>query len=1061
MLIPGAQRGVEALHQLGDKLRQLAEAVVGNSNPQLALDGMAVGADALSAPLEARARKEQSSPKKDAGAAPPPVIKSGNHLIEISPSAWKKLTPALQERMRTPSTMKEYALVGIAAQTLKEVSRFKPEYAQEAVTRVLNYQGRPELLKGVFDRCQSYDPLALGNDFEVHVLPVGSLSSENLAQLHAYRGEEDGGSYTTERYTVRSDSGAVLIQSPHIMVRKSDPATIVSVGGRELMVSHGEVFFGITPELITERRARLEQRAHESVLEVLRGASLTDVLHSDELSKAAGRSPLLARNLEAYKELIPVLEEAHRIIQNATYGIGFGVGKAGCVHLKSDFGGQLLSWCEKNAASMPRALQTDLELLLYSPQELSLAKQQRIISVLAAYRISHSTINLQVALAPLQEDLAALDALPDSSPYKVPELYEAARLAIANVTQSVSADSQNEIRLDRLPDLLHTPLQEFRIAVNSELLSHYREEFFEAVESFKPLFCDGNLLKPEFRGEGIALESLKQTVDGAEIGIRSFEKNIEPTERFAALSRDDFFNIREAIYYLSISSQNESSCDPFCSRLSIPNFRALVTGVITAHRKASSIDAQYKNWHFENAHTGLPEPVSPGNHLTTSIDGEALKTFTPIVAKGRKILPKEEFAETFGISLDHCLKVRDFLKFGDTQAASPKTIFDQWSFLAEAGLYNAGIKDSEQEYLAANGAKYLPRSAYQGVADLLNPLYGNPFIKIKEERFSTYPFDNRTKLEAPFLEKWLANKAKMLEAVMKEKDIFEAITTPLSEEDRENYRIASSTRFLLRGGSSAEGASDSFTLEFGQGSTFIGEWSEREIPYTTIDGTSSLFTVQWLDAQTAVSRSRELLASTVPHDQLSTVGSLVSVQSAPSLGRPTSILGPRISSSSEGERIYQSFTKRLSSVTSYRSSVGSPLSGSAKSKRIAEDLPHWIVARHQDYRIERALVEAVFQATQIDPDRVAAHSDGWFKLHDTSIEVTKGKKHRGVDLYDVLLKDPTYITKYLVEILQHQESRRLIDAVVEGFQRSKMERGGESERRRVFIEEFTRNYFSV
>lgn len=1071
MLIPGVKKGVEALNQLGEKLRQLAEDLTGVPNPERALEGMTIGGDALTKPLEARTPKEPTSPKKNSSAAPPPVVKSGPNFIEISPSAWKKLSPALQDKIRTPNSMNEHALVAIAAQTLKEVSRYKPEYVQEAVTRVLNYKGRPELLKGVFDRCRNFDPLELGADFEVHVLPVGPLSKECLAQLQAYRGEEgeekvsDGkastGKASEEKYTVRSDSGAVLVQSPHIMVRKSDPSTIVSVGGRELMVSHGEVFFGVTPELIKERRARLENRAHESVLEILRGASLTDILHSDELGKAAGRSPLLARNLEAYKELVPVLEEAQRIIQNATYGLGFGVGKAGCVHLKSDFGGQLLSWCEKNASAMPRAMQMDLEVLLYSPHELSIAQQQRIISVLAAYRISHSTINLQVALAPLQEDLAALEALPDSSPHKKPELYEAVRETIANITQAVSADTQNEIRLDRLPDLLHTPLREFRIAVNSELLSLYRDEFFEAVESFKPLFCEGPHLKPDFRGEGIALESLKQTVYGAELGVRSFEKNLDPTERFAALSRDDFFNIREAIYYLSISPLKETSFDTLCSHLSIPNFHTVVTGVITAHRKAGSIDAQYKNWYFENAHAGLPEPVELGSHITSPIDFALLGSFTPVVVKGRKIAPKEVFAEEFGISLDHCLNVRDFLKRGDSSSASPSALFEQWRFLADAGLYNAGIKDAEKEYLAANGARYFPQSLCRGTSDRLEQLYGNVFVRIKEERFNSYPFESRKELEAPFLDRRTVERARILEAVLEQEEVVKVITDPLSDEDLTLYKTASTNRFLLGEGGTSHGKNVPFALKFGVGSVFIGEWSEREIVYTSIDGTQSAAKIQWLDANLAVSKSRELISLTVPHDQIYTVISPALVPAIEQQVRPHSIFGGSRSSTTEGERVYENFTKRLRALTTNGTPDGKIQGSDSASKRTANDLPHWITAKHQDFRIEKALIEAVYSESKVDPNLVSIHSEGWFSLRDDVIHIVKGKKHKDVELFDVLIKDPTYITKYLTEILQRPESQRLIDFVLKAFQKSRMAGTGTSEQRKKFTEEFIQSYFGV
>jgi hypothetical protein len=827
------------------------------------------------------------------------------------------------------------------------------------------------------------------------------------------------------------------------------------------MVSHGEIFFGVTEELIKERRTRLERRVHESVLEVLRGASLTEILHSDELGEAAKRSPLLARNLEAYQELVTVLQKAQHAIQDATYGIGFGVGKAGCVHLKTDHGGQLLSWCEKNAADMPPALQADLELLLYSAQELSIKEQQRIISVLAAFHISHSTINLQVALAPLQQDLAALKALPDSSPHKVPELYEKAMQAIASATKAVSIDTKDEIRLDRLSDLLYTPLHEFRRAVNADLLAVYGDEFFEAVNSFKPFFCEGDNLKPDFRGEGIALESLKQTIYGAELGIRSFEKNIEPSKRFSALSRDDFFNVREAIYYLSISSRDESVSESLCGHLSIPNFKAVVTGVITAHRKATSIDTQYKNWHFDNGHAGLPEPVTSGNHLTAPVSAQLLGTFSPIVVKGRNILPKEEFAEEFGISLNHCVQVRDFLKFGKAHADSSKTIFDQWSFLADAGLYNAGVKDAEQDYLVRNGLRYLPRTVCQDIADRLAPLYRNPFIRIKEERFSSYPFDNRQKLEALFLEKQIVNSAKMFEAVLAEEDIIDAIIFPLSEQDRVNYIDASASRFLLRNHAPVAEGANSFTLVFGLGSTFIGEWKERKVAYTTIDGVQSSFKIQWLDAEGAVSRSRELLASTVPSDQLSTVQSLVSVLSAPSQTRPDTMLGGSMSRASEGERLYENFARRLRVVTLQRALGGSTQGSNPASKRIADELPHWIIAKNNPFRIERALIEDVYQATKIDPEVVTLHSDGWLRLHESSIEVVKGKKHKGVDLYDVLFRDPTYVTKYFAEIFQHKDSSRLIGAVLGAFQRARLAMGGDTGRRRVFIEEFTRSYFGV
>lgn len=1030
---------------IGDGLKKLGERVldaIGQAINSLSPPGAesslglaGVGApvsdlSALSAPVAAKGvprdegedSKTGKKPRKDIA----PIVACNEHKIQISQASWDKLTLALRERIRHPQNPNELALVGVVARTLNQLYRSKPEYINEAATRILNYRGVPKLLKQVFDTCGSYDPIALGKELEVHVIPADRLSPADL-WAH-YQSDEQPGEESETDLIIRSDSGALLKSTPHILIFKKD-SKIVAIGGRQLMTSHSEALFGATPEVTRERRRRVEGNVGDSILAPLVGMSIAQILDSEDLREVANRSPLLARQLEAYDQLRPMLAEAHSVIQNALFGVGLNAEKVECLRLKADAGGQLLSWCEANARTMPEALQADLERLLYSPHELSLREQQQIVARLATYRISHSTINLEVALGPLKEDLAALKALPKTDPLYKSELEQIADDAIAQVTRNVAADSSNEIRLDRLPDLLESPMTAFRRAVNTRELEPYKEEFLRALAAFKPLFCDGDRFKGGFRGESVPLTLLSSTLYGADIGTRRFDKSAE--KQFPALSRNDFYFVKEALFYQMVSADTEQ----LCKRLSIPRFKEMVLGVVTAHRKAADLDNQYRTWHAAQAkpEDPYPAPPAPGEHVTCNIDVATISTFSPTVLQGGKIRPAEEFAKQYGIDWAHCIDSRgvmyrrSYATPGDWDARAPLE-----RYLRDARLCDFGLPEDVLNSLARGGKAYLTESQCSDVVTALERYVPNSFI------LKPFHHSELSRLKEQFVRLDVFQRALIVKGFLEAEDVQQSFAPLLagqpgggiSIEDRETFTKFLSTTFVVGEVSEKDGQKE---LSFRRctGRQLLGEPNKRTVTIASDTARPTEDQVEWFDPSSAMKLCKEILTQSVLTKELHNEPLVTQMNERTKAWRETSRrAGASWDVLPEYAKAYGIVYEAIQFLNQ-----GNTVGTLSFVRFPQEPISHWLGTNEYPDHISRELLETINNWLQKDAEQAnrPIGKSGWFEFRDGVPVMAKGQGVMGRALDDVLYsRDATYITNFLRHKLKNPpaELGQLIDQMI-------------------------------
>lgn len=1010
------KRVVEVIEQAFDKLSPPS------SSPSLGLAG-ATGSvvhelNELSAPVAAkgaprdstegnRGKKGSKTEYKD----PAPIVLCEGRVVQISQFAWNKLSEEYRERIRRPQDSSQAALVGVLALALNQVSRRDHKYIDETAARILNYPGRPNLLKQVFDTCQSYDPIALGKELVVEIIPADHISKEGLQERFQIDEDVGDSERTGTDLTVRSDSGAVLRTTPHVLMFKNDPSRIVAIGGRRLMASHSDALFGTTPEVVRARRRRIEGAVGDSLLAPLVGMSLTQILNSDELRASASRSPLLARNLEAFEELMPMLQEAHKVIQNALFGVGLNAERLECLGLKTDVGGQLLSWCEANRDLMPEALQLDLERLLYSPLDLSLKEQQKIIARLATYRVSRSTINLEIALAPLREDLEVLQGLPVTDPLSQPELLAAAEAAIANVVKSVPPDSSNEIRLDRLPDLLSSPMTKFRRALNQRELAPYEEEFFLALQAFKPLFCEGERFKEGFRGESIPVTLLGSTLYGAEIGVRRFEKVVE--KRFPALSRNDFYFVREALFYQTVAPDR----DLFCTRLSIPRFKELVLGVIAAQRKANDLDNQYRRWFAEQPQTeGLSSPPEFGQRVTGEVDLSKLTSFAPTVLRGTKIHPAEEFTRVYGVDWTHCINVQDFT---NKTASGEKRDWDAKAplerYLRDASLCDFGLGEESLQSLARWGKNYSPGALWSDLRAALEPYFPTPFV--------VRPWVSQlSSLTEEFARRDIVESALALRSFIENPEVSNAFAPllesqsvgGLSAEDRKLFDTFLSATFVVGKIVEREGKKE-LCLFRHTGRQLLGEPHKRSVQLKSPLGGMLEEQVDWFDPSSAMGICKEFMRQSVLTTELKTEPLVQEIEEKTRAWRSLSARAWRTSEKrSETEKWY-SIVYDAVHFLSEGNGVGTvDLDTSRKAP-----LQHWIISTSYPDRISLDLLQTISNWLTEDatiPDGPIG-TTGWFEFRGGIPVMAKGKDVYGKAIDDVLYsdRDATFITRFLKE----------------------------------------------
>jgi|GEM_PF-3968806 len=1029
----------DGLKKLGGRVLDAIEQAVNSLSPpgaESSLGLAGVGApvgdlSALSAPVAAKGAPRDEGKDSKTGKKPrkdiAPIVSCDGHAIQISQASWDNLALAHRERIRHPQSPNELVLVGVVATTLNQLYRRKPEYINEAATRILNYRGVPKLLKQVFDTCGSYDPIALGKELEVHVIPADKLSPADL-RAH-YQSDEQPGEESETALTIRSDSGAALKSTPHVLIFKKD-SKIVAIGGRQLMTSHCEALFGATPEVTRERRRRVEGNVGDSILAPLVGMSIAQILDSEDLRDVANRSPLLARQLEAYDQLRPMLAEAHSVIQNALFGVGLNAEKVECLRLKADAGGQLLSWCEANARTMPEALQADLERLLYSPHELSLKEQQQIVARLATYRISHSTINLEVALGPLTEDLAALKALPKTDPLYKPELERIADDAIAEVTRNVAADSSNEIRLDRLPDLLESPMTAFRRAVNTRELEPYKEEFLQALAAFKPLFCDGDRFKEGFRGESVPLTLLGSTLYGADIGTRRFDKSAE--KQFPALSRNDFYFVKEALFYQMVSADTEQ----LCKRLSIPRFKELVLGVVAAHRKAADLDNQYRTWYAAQANPeDLYPPPAPGDHLTCNIDVARISTFTPTVLQGGKIRPAEEFAKQYGVDWAHCIHSRNF-EFRNP-SGSPR----DWDaraplerYLRDARLCDFGLPEDVLNSLARGGKAYLTESQCSDVVTALERYEPNSFI------LKPFHHSELSRLKEQLVRLDVFQRALIVNGFLEAEDVQQSFAPLLAGQpdgsisiaDREIFTKFLSTTFVVGEVSEKDGKKE---LSFRRctGLQLLGEPNKRAVTIASDTARPTEDQVEWFDPSSAMKRCKEILAQSVSIKELHTEPLIAQVDERIKVRRETS---RRANTSWDNLADYAKAYGIVYEAIQFLNQ-GNTVGTLSFVRFPQEPISHWLRTNDYPDHISRELLETINNWLQKDAEQAnrPIGKSGWFEFRDGVPVMVKGQGQgvEGRALDDVLYSiDRTYITSFLRHKLKNPPAElvELIDQMI-------------------------------
>lgn len=657
-----------------------------------------------------------------------PVVPDGGSFIQLSQAGWNKLSAENRHSLLNPSGQMQTLLAPIAARTLNEVSRKKAEYVNEAVGRVLRHPGLPDVLRDLFSTLQTFDPIDAGSKVRLEVLPATALPPERLVSAEP---DPSPDSRREHRYTVRSDSGAILVSTPHVFLMKEDPSRPpLVVGGRELAMSLVETLYGEKPEAEQTRRARITRMADEALLEPLLNVNLETLLSSTDLMESASRSPILARHLDLYQELIRELELRQQQYQNAVFGIGFDRPMIEAMQLRTDDGGRLLSWIE-NQKDLPEVLKVRFERLMSGAIAVDSAEERDTLRLFIMYRSSQSTIRLDIALAPLQEDLKELASLPSHHPLYEPELFMRAQQAVGEVMKVVPAGSQNELRLNMLPDLLHTPLSQFRQQMNEHIFVPFKEEFEIALQGFEEIFRENGRFKPEFRGQSVPVDFLQSTLYGAPVGRRVAENNLPATERFPALSRDDFYHIREAIFYREFAATD----DQLVRTLSIPRFRNLVHGVIVAHRKANAVDTQYREWvEGLSDRTALAVPAA-GDHLGQAIDASVLAGFTPRVIQGSKLQPHEVFDASSSVSVRHIV---DFHEWNAQQRSrgNPRTL-QQWSteqaqitLALEVGLTD-GTRAVSKELLRLRpeAEKYVLRETLEKEIAIAEQVRQNPLIR--------------------------------------------------------------------------------------------------------------------------------------------------------------------------------------------------------------------------------------------------------------------------------------------------------------------------------------------
>ncbi len=474
------------------------------------------------------------------------------------------------------------------------VTETNPQRLAEVVGKLSVYTGSFPILAQFLECVGHRDPFVATSSAQLLILPANDVP------------------------TTRGASGHILKGLTYCAYAPDAPANSVGYFSKKQAIT--KIFEAFNPERMTaDTQGQVRNRRGRALKEELKNITLTE-LENSETALAEIGSPLLARNMEVYRELRAAIEQCHERLSELVYGGEIVVSGLKSFKVSEDPGRQFFGWFEehiKENKNVPRGIVLAYQSLKDPDIHLSDAEERNYVRGLLAYQRLHSYINKSVALGGLQKDLEEYAKLGVRDPLRLDEAVHQARTQI----QQFAAEGSTEITLGEFARVLElSGMVAFRREMNQRLINIYGESLNSALDRFSFVsFRDGKWREDALE-DSVPMDRLKLHLYGAKIGGVDTSR---PEKKQAVLGQRDFRAIADYQFLTRLVSDREK----FLTAMPITDFRAMVHGVVAADRKAAFLDQKLDE--FRQTPKGAAAAFDKENV------GDALKDWHPRLLIGR------------------------------------------------------------------------------------------------------------------------------------------------------------------------------------------------------------------------------------------------------------------------------------------------------------------------------------------------------------------------------------------------------------------------------------------
>lgn len=429
------------------------------------------------------------------------------------------------------------------------------------------YRGRIDLLRNFCTLLECADPILAARSVQLNLPGSQPLPKAVLEEVPDMRVGHNGKSRTA----VKGAGGTMLVGDVYWAENKNAPGSLGFFACIRATMRIMEAFGGAR-----HQQANLEvvrKRRDNTLLNVLRQSiSLEDIIANPQLSKTIG-SPLVARKLQVYQELAPLVEQLRSDLNLALYANSiFGIA-AKQAQLLDDPGGQLRTWFSRQK-DLPAAVSNAVA-EYYDPHlDFSPEREEANSRIMVAYYRAHVQVSNHVILDPIKRDLEALRGLSKDDPIR--QKYEPLIAAGFPLVGELLKSQDGTTSLSQISTLLQTiPLDQMRLEINSALYAHFEQEILRARSRVKKLFSEKNKWNDDLYQDAIPMARLKETVYGQPLGSSE-----------SVLGYHDF----EAIKRMLVAGVIVPKRDDFLRSLEVSEFKKLLEDFLKASRKMIHFD---------------------------------------------------------------------------------------------------------------------------------------------------------------------------------------------------------------------------------------------------------------------------------------------------------------------------------------------------------------------------------------------------------------------------------------------------------------------------------------